>query len=146
MNVTGTNGNVQNTVSATQNTVTEGEFAVFTASSTAGQIAYVFYAVTFYLKQTGGGGMFLAVAPPGGFGGSTLANASGLTVANSGTANGGGAAVLIPANGFAFVSITGKTVLGPGATFQIPYFFDNHDSSNAVTVNFNVEYEVTYQS
>jgi hypothetical protein len=146
MNVTGTNGNVQNTVSATQNAVTEGEFAIFTAASTAGQIGYVFYAVTFYIKQTSGGAMLFTVAPPGGFGGSTVANNSSLTAPNSGTAHGGAAAALVPANGFAFVSITGKTVLGPGATFQIPYFFDNHDASNAVVVNFNVEYEVTYQS
>ena len=145
MNVTGTNGNVQNTVSATQNTVTEGEFAVFTAASTTGQIAYVFFAVTFYLKQSSGGAMFFSVAPPGGFGGSSVISTSSLTTPNTGVAHGGGAAALVPASGFAFVAISGKTVLGPGATFQIPYFFDNHDLTNAVTVNFNVEYEVTYQ-
>jgi hypothetical protein len=146
MNVNGTNGNVQSTISAPGNTVTEGTISVFTASSTTGQIAYVHYSLTLYWRQSNGGAMFFAVAPPGGFGGTTLTNNSSVTSASAGAPNGGGASGLVPTNGYCFLSLTGKTVLGPGATFEIPYFFDNLDATITNTVNYNAEYDVTYQS
>lgn len=156
MNVNGTNQNFNGTIAAPFGpTLTIGVLNVFTASPTANQLAEVSWSICLKIPAPLNSIVPLAfsVSPPGPGGGSLAFYQNALAGVSQGPliVAGGVSGVLLSAVGkqaFAYASLAGKAVLAPGATFEIPYLFDNYSGAagDTMTIAYNGEYDVTYIS
>ena len=164
MNVNGVNNPFNGTLAVSFSNPTPapvfGVFNIFTASPTANQLAEVNYSINLIIPAPINSlqPLAFAISPPGQSGGSVSSFnnvvssvAAGQSTGAPAPSAGGVSGFLLSSVGkqaFAIVSITGKTVLAPGATFEIPYLFENFSLNvgDALTVTFNGEYDVTYIS